>query len=82
MRVRVHIDRLVLKGFEASDLQALATGIERELARQLSIPGAAERFAERDVGAHFARDAVSVESCGSSGYMGVRAVRGIFSSIR
>jgi hypothetical protein len=35
-RVRVHIDRLVLRGFDAGQRQAIALGLRTELARQLS----------------------------------------------
>jgi hypothetical protein len=82
MRIRVHIDRLVLKGFGASDRNALATGIEREFTRQFSAPGVAEQFARRDTAARFAREAVSVEKSASAHRMGVRAVRGIVAGER
>jgi hypothetical protein len=35
-RIVVHIDRLVLKGFEAADRKALAEGLQAELSRVLA----------------------------------------------
>lgn len=39
-RAVLHIDRLVLKGFEPSDQQGIAEGLRQELARQVGAPGA------------------------------------------
>lgn len=43
-RVVVHIDRLVLNGFQRGDRSAIAAGLQSELGRLLSQPGAAERL--------------------------------------
>jgi hypothetical protein len=43
-RVVVHIDRLVLNGFQRADRHAIAAGLQSELGRLLSEPGAAERL--------------------------------------
>lgn len=39
-RVIVHIDRLVLKGFRREDRLAIAEGLQQELGRVFSAPGA------------------------------------------
>jgi hypothetical protein len=44
-RVHLHIDELVLHGVAFEDRRAVAAAIERELARRLAAPGAAERLA-------------------------------------
>jgi hypothetical protein len=43
-RVVVHIDRLVLKGFREGDQHGIAAGLQDELGRLLSSPGAAEQL--------------------------------------
>lgn len=46
-RVRVHIDRLVLRGFRPEDRQAIAGALQETLGRMLSDPGVAEPLIER-----------------------------------
>lgn len=43
-RVKVNIDRLVLKGFRFEDRHAIAQGLQEQLTRLLSEPGMAERL--------------------------------------
>ena len=45
-RVVVHIDRLVLNGFQREDRSGIAAGLQSELGRLLSAPGTAERLVE------------------------------------
>ncbi|MCB2008134.1 MAG: hypothetical protein KDH93_24210 [Rhodoferax sp.] len=40
-RVVLHVDRLVLHGIDRTDAQALSAGLQAELQRLLSVPGAA-----------------------------------------
>ncbi len=44
-RVRVTINRLVLKGLEAADRKALVEGLQAELSQVLSDPGARAEWA-------------------------------------
>lgn len=44
-RIRVTIDRLILKGFEASDRNALVEGLQGELSQVLSDPAARAEWA-------------------------------------
>ena len=39
-RVVLHVDRLVLNGIDRTDAQALSAGLQVELQRLLSLPGA------------------------------------------
>ncbi|AGA89624.1 hypothetical protein Thimo_0785 [Thioflavicoccus mobilis 8321] len=41
-RLVLHIDRLVLRGVDPGDAEALAAGLRAGLARQLAEPGAAQ----------------------------------------
>jgi hypothetical protein len=43
-RVMLRIEHLVLKGFRQSDRHAVAQGLQQQLTRVLSAPGAAQRF--------------------------------------
>jgi hypothetical protein len=51
-KIVVHIDRLVLRGFERAERHVLAAALERELARALAAPDGAERLASHG---HLAR---------------------------
>lgn len=42
MSVTLHIDRLVLRGFDPLDQRALANGLKTELARVMASPGMRE----------------------------------------
>jgi|NGEPerStandDraft_6_1074524.scaffolds.fasta_scaffold335930_2 hypothetical protein len=44
-RIRVTIDRLVLKGFEAGERKALVEGLQAELSRVLANPAARAEWA-------------------------------------
>ena len=44
-RVVVHLDRLVLRGVDAGDGQAVAAGLQAELSRMLAEPGVAQEWA-------------------------------------
>ena len=44
-RIRVTIDRLVLKGFEAGERKALVEGLQGELSRVLADPGGRAKWA-------------------------------------
>jgi hypothetical protein len=49
-RVVVHVDRLVLRGVDARDGQAVAAGLQAELTRMLAEPGVASQWgAVRDL---------------------------------
>ncbi len=39
-RIVLHVDRLVLSGIDRADAQALSAGLQAELHRLLSVPGA------------------------------------------
>lgn len=44
-RIVLHVDRLVLNGFDGRDRQRIAAELQGELARLLAEPGAAQRLA-------------------------------------
>jgi hypothetical protein len=46
-RVIVHIDRLVLRGFDHEDRHAIAAGLQQELARLFAEPHAAQQLTAR-----------------------------------
>lgn len=43
-RIRLHIDRLVLKGFRHEDRHAIAQGVQEQLTHLLAEPGMAQRL--------------------------------------
>lgn len=44
-RLVLHIDRLVLRGIDPNDADALAAALQDELQRQLDVPGALDQLA-------------------------------------
>jgi len=58
MRVRLHIDRLVIRGAGALDRSALAASLQREFTRRFSVPGSAQRLTGPDAATRFAGDAI------------------------
>lgn len=58
MRVRLHIDQVVLKGVGAHERGALAATLQREFARRFSVPGAARCLESQDTASAFASDAI------------------------
>lgn len=51
-RVTVHIQRLVLRGFQYADRLAIAAGLQAELARRLELSDVAGQIASRGDAAH------------------------------
>ena len=43
-RINLHIDRLVLRGFNHEDRQGIAEGLQQELARMFADPQAAQQL--------------------------------------
>lgn len=43
-RIILHIDRLVLKGYQHEDRQGIAAGLQQELAKLFAVPQAAQQL--------------------------------------
>jgi hypothetical protein len=76
-RVLVHIDRLVLTGFGPQDGQALASGLQQELARAFAAPGAARSVAAMASVPRLQLRSVSVERGATAQRVGQRVAQGI-----
>jgi hypothetical protein len=76
-RVVLHIDRLVLRGFEPGQRHAVAQGLQAELARQLAEPGAAQQWVSRGDVAHVAAGVVRIVPGAQPSAVGEQAARGV-----
>ena len=76
-RVVVHIERLVLKGGRPGDGDALARGLEQELARLLAEPGAAAGFAARGDRDRLTLDLGQGGTAAGPAGIGARTARGL-----
>lgn len=80
-RVRVHIDRLVLRGVPREQRDALVRSLEAEMTRQLSQPGAHEGF--RPLHAASRRGALPAAKEGSAAVqLGTAAARALVRSLK
>ena len=73
----LHIDRLVLRGFEPRQRHAVAQGLQAELARQLAEPGAAQQWVSRGDVAHVAAGVVRIVPGAQPAAVGVQAARSV-----
>jgi hypothetical protein len=76
-RVVLHIDRLVLRGFDPGQRHAVAQGLQVELARQLGEPGAAQQWVSRGDVAQVAAGVVRVPPGTQPAGVGAQAARGM-----
>ena len=76
-RVIVHIDRLVLDGLGRENRQAVADGLQQELARLLAPPGVAGNLAARFGAGHLEAPPIRVPPAGRAGQIGALAAQAI-----
>lgn len=76
-RIRLHIDRLVLKGFRHEDRHAIAQGVQEQLAHLLSEPGMAQRFSSTGSIPHLRVGPVTIPAESKPQQIGVAAADGI-----
>lgn len=76
-RVVVHIDRLVLRGFAASDGDGIALGLRQELGRLLADPAMANRLAAGGNVARLRLGAVPIQRGAAPCEIGTGVGRGI-----
>jgi hypothetical protein len=76
-RVIVHIDRLVLKGFRHEDRHAIAEGLQQELGRVFSAPGAARHLSTLGDTARVRVGGVDIPSGSTPQRTGAQVAQGI-----
>jgi hypothetical protein len=81
-RVVVHVERLVLNGFQRHERAALAESLQSELARQLNVPDAVALIARRGSVARIAVPALRLPAAVQPATVGVQLARGIARGIR
>jgi hypothetical protein len=81
-RVVVHVDRLVLKGFQHQDRQALADGLRAELGRLFADPHTARTLVAQGNLAHLSVGKVRVAPNAGPARLGAQAARGIAREIK
>ncbi len=82
MRIVLHIDRLVLKGFDLQDRDAIAEGLRAELGRLLVTPDAARQLMGQDGVPRLKIDAVRIGEGVEPSAIGVRTAQGIVRGIK
>jgi hypothetical protein len=81
-RIVLHVDRLVLRSFRYEDRDAIADGLQVELARLFAEPDTAARLMNIDNTAHLQVGNVSVRHGEKPTSVGVQAAQGIARSIK
>jgi len=81
-RIVLHIDRLVLKGFDRQDRDAIAEGLRAELGRLLVTPDAAKQLMGQDGISRLNIGAVHIGQATKPTAVGVQAARGIARGIQ
>lgn len=76
-RVAVHIDRLVLRGFEHADRHAVAAGLREELSRLFADPDVARRLTAGGDVARLRVGDITVDPGAAPQQVGAQAARGI-----
>jgi hypothetical protein len=76
-RVIVHIERLVLAGFESGDRHAIAAGLERELGRVFGEREAVSRLRDKGDVSRLRVDGVRLEPGGTPQSVGENVAQGI-----
>src|SRR5262245_58357141 len=75
--INIHIESLVLRGFRHDERDAVATGLEREMARVLAEAAAARRVARIGAASRLFLSPVKVEADATSHAVGTAAGRAI-----
>lgn len=76
-RVVLHIDRLVLKGFERQAREGIAEGLREELTRLLAAPEVARQLQSRHGIPALKVGAIRIQAGAPPAAIGVQAARGI-----
>jgi hypothetical protein len=77
MRIRLQVDRLVLKGFGTSEGAAVVRGLRGELGAQFARPGMAAALRAHDATSRIDAGAVRVRASVNSDSVGARIARAI-----
>lgn len=76
-RVIVHIDSLVLRGFNHAERHAIAAGLQQELARLFADPHATQQLTTRGDVSRLRVGSININSGSKPQGIGVEAARGI-----
>ena len=76
-RVIVHIDSLVLKGFNHEDRHAIAAGLQRELTQLFAQPQTAQTLTDRGDVSRLKIGNITINQGSKPQQVGVEAARGI-----
>ena len=76
-RINLHIDRLVLRGFNHEDRQGIAEGLQQELARMFADPQAAQQLTASGDMPQLRIGNISIGHGAKPQYIGVQLARGI-----
>ena len=80
--LELHIEELVLRGFQAHDRYAVGDALERELTRLLSRPGALAAYGPEREQAHLDAGDVQLHAGASSDVIGRQIARGIHGGLQ
>ena len=81
-RIRLHIDRLVLKGFRHEDRHAIAQGVQEQLAHLLSEPGTIQRLSSTGSIPRLRVSPVTIPTAAKPQQIGVAAANGIGNGLK
>jgi hypothetical protein len=81
-RVIVHIDNLVLKGFNHEDRHAISAGLQQELTRQFADPHAAQQLTARGALSRLRVGSIKISPDAKPQGVGAQAARGIVRGMR
>ena len=76
-RVIVHIDSLVLRGFNHEDRHAIAAGLQQELTQLFAEPQTAQSLMDRDNVSRLRVGSITINQGSKPQQVGVEAARGI-----
>ena len=76
-RVIVHIDSLVLRGFNHEDRHAIAAGLQQELTQLFAEPQATQSLADRGDVSRLRVGNITINQGSKPQHIGVEAARGI-----
>jgi len=76
-RIVLHIDNLVLHGFQHADRHSIADGLQQELARQFTDPQAAQQLARAGNVARLCIGSVSIGQNTKPQRIGMQVAQGI-----
>ena len=78
----MHINSLVLKGFQHEDRLDIAEGLRQELSRLFAEPGVAQHLVSRGDSALLKAGGVHIASGAQPSWIGTQAARGIAEGIK